>query len=179
MSDLAVQVSELTGDDDRFVSYKQAVFAYLSDFMARFDEILPAVQTLVASLHPAMPMLLEVAARADVAPTLAGSDEGPLAALRQRWAGVVGWFLDQRAGVPAGTLIPRRAGPSGPAGLVNSSSATSRRSSSTGTSRPRGRAPCVRPIRGSGRRCAGLGRPAVLQGRASERWTPGAPGGSW
>lgn len=96
MSDLAVQVSELTGDDDRFVSYKQAVFAYLSDFMARFDEILPAVQALVASLDPVMPTLLEAAARADVAPTLAGSDEGPLAALRQRWAGVVGWFLPER-----------------------------------------------------------------------------------
>lgn len=96
MTDLAVQVSELTGDDDRFVSYKQAVFAYLSDFMARFDEILPAVQALVASLDPVMPTLLEVAARADVAPTLAGSDEGPLAELRQRWAGVVGWFLPER-----------------------------------------------------------------------------------
>lgn len=96
MSDLAVQVSELTGDDDRFVSYKQAVFAYLSDFMARFDEMLPAVQALVASLDPVMPTLLEAAARADVAPTLTGSDEGPLAALRQRWAGVVGWFLPER-----------------------------------------------------------------------------------
>src|SRR3954468_6304752 len=71
MSDLAVQVSELTGDDDRFVSYKRAVFAYLSDFMARFDEILPAVQALVAAVDPVMPMLLEIAARADVAPTLA------------------------------------------------------------------------------------------------------------
>lgn len=96
MSDLAVQVSELTGDDDRFVSYKQAVFAYLSDFMARVDEILPAVKALVASLDPLMPSLLEVAARADVAPSLAGSDEGPLDALRQRWAGVVGWFLPDR-----------------------------------------------------------------------------------
>lgn len=93
MSDLAVQVSDLTSDDERFLSYKQAVFAYLSDFMARFDEILPPVQALVAALDPGIAALLEVAAGADVAPTLAGADEGPLANLRQRWSGVVGWFL--------------------------------------------------------------------------------------
>ena len=97
MSDLAVQVSDLTSDDERFLSYKQAVFAYLSDFMARFDEILPPVQALVVALEPGIAALLELASGADIAPTLAGTDEGPLANLRQRWAGVVGWFLPDSA----------------------------------------------------------------------------------
>ena len=96
MSDLAVQVGELSGDDARFVAYKQAVFAYLNDFVARFTETLPRIEALVASLHPLMVRLLATAASADVAPTLAGTDEGPRAELEQRWAGVYGWFVAER-----------------------------------------------------------------------------------
>jgi uncharacterized protein (TIGR02677 family) len=93
MSDLAVQVSDLAGDDDRFLAYKRAVFAYLNDFVARFTEILPRIQSLVASLGAGVDRLLAAAASSDVAPTLAGADEGPLAELQDRWSGVVGWFL--------------------------------------------------------------------------------------
>jgi uncharacterized protein (TIGR02677 family) len=93
MSDLAVAVSDLAGDDDRFLTYKRAVFAYLNDFVARFAEVLPRIQALVGELASAMPELLAAAASTDVAPTPVGTDEGPLVMLQERWAGVAGWFL--------------------------------------------------------------------------------------
>ncbi|HLI56382.1 MAG TPA: TIGR02677 family protein, partial [Actinomycetota bacterium] len=93
MSDLAVQVGDLASDDNRFLAYKRAVFAYLNDFVARFTDILPRIQGLVAGLGGMVDRLLEAAAASDVAPTPEGTDEGPLAELHDRWAGVVGWFL--------------------------------------------------------------------------------------
>jgi uncharacterized protein (TIGR02677 family) len=100
MSDLAVQVSDLAGDDNRFLAYKRAVFAYLNDFVARFTEILPRIQWLVGYLDAGIDRLLAAAASSDVAPTLSGTDEGPLDELRDRWSGVVGWFLTEGDRLP-------------------------------------------------------------------------------
>ncbi|HEU5002358.1 MAG TPA: TIGR02677 family protein [Actinomycetota bacterium] len=93
MSDLAEQVSDVAGTDERFLAYKRAVFAYLNDFIARFTDTLPRIQALVATLDSDIEPILRAAAASDEAPTLQGADEGPLVGLRTRWSGVVGWFL--------------------------------------------------------------------------------------
>lgn len=93
MSDLAQQVSDVADTDERFLAYKRAVFAYLNDFIARFTDSLPQIQALARHLDGEIDPILRAAASSDEAPTLEGTDEGPLADLRARWSGVVGWFL--------------------------------------------------------------------------------------
>jgi uncharacterized protein (TIGR02677 family) len=93
MSDLAVETIEVAADEQRFVAYKRAVFTYLNTFVARFTELVPGIVSLVESLDPVLPSLLELAASVDVAPSAAGDDRGPLVALERRWRGVRAWFL--------------------------------------------------------------------------------------
>ncbi len=100
MSDLSVQVSDLAADDDRFLAYKQAVLAYLNDFVARFAEMLPRIQSLVKVLEGTAGTLQAAAAESDTAPTLAGPDQSPLDDLHQKWSGVTGWFLAADDQVP-------------------------------------------------------------------------------
>ena len=100
MSDLSVQVSDLAADDDRFLAYKQAVLAYLNDFVARFSETLPRIQGLVSALEVNAGAMLESAAESDTAPTLTGVNHSPLDDLRQKWSGVTGWFLAAQEQAP-------------------------------------------------------------------------------
>jgi len=93
MSDLAKSIGEIASDDSSFLAYKQAVFAYLNEFVARFTEIEPRIRRLVAELDPAMDELVTVAAAVDAAPTLGGTDAGPVDELTARWSGVRAWFL--------------------------------------------------------------------------------------
>jgi uncharacterized protein (TIGR02677 family) len=95
MSDLAVETSEIAADDERFVNYKRAVFVYLDTFVARFTELVPQIQELVADLDPRVPELFAIGAATDTAPTLSGDDAGPLDTLLRRWAGVRAWFVAQ------------------------------------------------------------------------------------
>lgn len=91
MSDLAVEITEIV-DDDRFVAYKRAVFAYLNAFVARFTELVPSIAALVVELNPGMPELLAIAAAQDAAPSASGEDAGPLEGFLSRWSGLRGWF---------------------------------------------------------------------------------------
>jgi uncharacterized protein (TIGR02677 family) len=100
MSDLAVETIEVAADQESFVAYKRAVFAYLNTFVARFTELVPVIAALVSELDAGMPGLLALAAAEDVAPSATGDDEGPLAVFERRWRGVRAWFVTDAEQVP-------------------------------------------------------------------------------
>lgn len=100
MSDLARSIGEIAAEDATFLAYKQAVFAYLNDFVGRFTDAEPAIRRLVSELDPDMDRLVAVAAAADAAPTLGGTDAGPVEELIDRWGGVCAWFLGRGEDAP-------------------------------------------------------------------------------
>jgi len=93
MSDLAVETSTIAGDDDSFLNYKRAVFAYLDEFVARLADLVPRISSLLQAIEPDAPRLLVAAAAADLAPVTEGDDVGPLQSFEARWDGVCSWFL--------------------------------------------------------------------------------------
>lgn len=91
MQDLAVETSAIAADDERFASYKRAVFMYLHEFVAHLAEDVPAIAALVIELDDDMPRVLELAASADATPT-AGDEDTLQRRFGERWAGVRAWF---------------------------------------------------------------------------------------
>lgn len=93
MQDLAVETSAIAADDERFVSYKRAVFVYLDEFVGQLAEAVPAIAGLITELDAGMPRLLEIAAQADTTPTVTGEDDSLERRFAERWAGVRAWFV--------------------------------------------------------------------------------------
>ncbi|MGH9076482.1 MAG: TIGR02677 family protein [Acidimicrobiales bacterium] len=93
MQDLAVETSAIAADDERFVSYKRAVFVYLDEFVGHLAGAVPAIATLTTDLDADMPRLSGVAAQADTTPTAAGEDDALERLFAERWAGVRAWFV--------------------------------------------------------------------------------------
>ncbi len=93
MQDLAVETSTIAADDERFVSYKRAVFVYLDEFVGHLAEAVPAIAALISDLDADMPRLLEIAAQADTTPTVAGEEDTLERGFAERWAGVRAWFV--------------------------------------------------------------------------------------
>ncbi|MHB1775544.1 MAG: TIGR02677 family protein [Acidimicrobiales bacterium] len=100
MQDLAVETSTIAADDERFVSYKRAVFVYLDEFVGHLAEAVPAIAALITDLDDDVPRLLEIAAQADTTPTVAGEEDTLERGFAERWAGVRAWF------VPTGDTEP-------------------------------------------------------------------------
>lgn len=97
MNDLAVETSTVAADDESFAVYKQAVLAYLDEFVAGMAAWVPRIADLVVELDADAERLLALAATADAAPAVDGrDDEGPLESLRQRWQGARSWFVGTR-----------------------------------------------------------------------------------
>ncbi|MGZ4401532.1 MAG: TIGR02677 family protein [Gaiellaceae bacterium] len=90
---LSVEVTELSSDDDRFQHYKQAVLAYLDQFVSSLGEWIPRINGLIDEVGPNAEELLATAATADAAPLVTGEmDAGPVESLRRRWNGMAVWF---------------------------------------------------------------------------------------
>lgn len=93
MSDLSVETSRIAGDDDSFSAYKRAVLMYLDEFVARLVDFVPRIAALITEIDGEVEALIDTAAGADLAPSLAGDDTGPRESFLIRWAGVRAWFL--------------------------------------------------------------------------------------
>lgn len=96
MDALSVEMARITTDDESFLAYKRAVFAYLDEFVARLTQTVPEVADLITAVDPDIAGLIDLAARADEAPTLAGEDEGVRRSFSERWSGVKAWFVTGR-----------------------------------------------------------------------------------
>lgn len=93
MDALSVEIATITTDDDSFLSYKRAVFAYLDEFVGRLSEKVPEVAAAISDLEARMDGLIELAAGADEAPVLGGEDDGVRRSFADRWSGVKAWFV--------------------------------------------------------------------------------------
>ena len=92
MDALSVEMATITADDESFLTYKRAVFAYLDEFVARLSEEVPEIAAVITALGPRVDALIDVAARADEAPVRQGEDDGLRRSFAERWSGVEGWF---------------------------------------------------------------------------------------
>lgn len=93
MDALSVELATITTDDESFLAYKRAVFAYLNEFVARLSERVPEIVSVLAELDERIHDLVELAARADEAPVLEGEDDGVRRSFLGRWSGVRAWFV--------------------------------------------------------------------------------------
>lgn len=93
MQDLAVETSAIAADDERFASYKRAVFMYLHEFVAHLAEDVPTIAGLITELDDDIPRLLHLAASADATPAADGEDDTLQRGFEERWAGVRAWFV--------------------------------------------------------------------------------------
>ncbi len=93
MNDLAVETTTITSDDESFMAYKRAVFAYLDEFVARLADTVPRIASLIVELEPVMEDLIALAADADAAPVPDGEDDGVRRSFQVRWLGVQAWFV--------------------------------------------------------------------------------------
>jgi uncharacterized protein (TIGR02677 family) len=98
MDALSVEIATITADDESFLAYKRAVFAYLDEFVARLAQTVPEVAALVSGLEPDVARLIDLAAAADEAPTPDGGDDGLRRSFAERWSGVSAWFVRPRPG---------------------------------------------------------------------------------
>jgi uncharacterized protein (TIGR02677 family) len=96
MDALSVEMARITTDDESFLAYKRAVFTYLTEFVARLTQTVPEVAYLVTALDPEIGELIDLAAKADEAPTLDKEDEGVRRSFAGRWSGVRAWFVTPR-----------------------------------------------------------------------------------
>ncbi len=92
MDTLSVEMATITADDESFLTYKRAVFAYLDEFVARLSEKVPEIAAVITVLGPQVDALIDTAARADEAPVRQGEDVGVRRSFAERWSGVEGWF---------------------------------------------------------------------------------------
>lgn len=99
--DLARETSEVSADDATFRAYKQAVLAYLNQFVSVLTELVPGIRATIGALTAEAGTLIALAATADAAPKADGTvDAGPVEQFRVRWEGAVAWFcgtVDQPA----------------------------------------------------------------------------------
>jgi uncharacterized protein (TIGR02677 family) len=93
MDTLSVEIATITTDDESFLTYKRAVFLYLDEFVARLAEQVPEIAAAIVSLDAEIGPLIDVAARADEAPTRDAEDQGVRRSFADRWSGVRAWFL--------------------------------------------------------------------------------------
>ena len=94
MDALSVEMATITTDDESFLAYKRAVFAYLDEFVARLSEQVPEIAATITALELAITELVDRAARADEAPVRAGEeDDGVRRSFADRWSGIRAWFL--------------------------------------------------------------------------------------
>lgn len=94
MDALSVEMATITTDDQSFLAYKRAVFAYLDEFVARLSEKVPDIAAVITGLEPHIGALIDLAARADEAPVRAGEeDDGVRRSFADRWSGIRAWFL--------------------------------------------------------------------------------------
>jgi hypothetical protein len=75
MDALSVEMARITTDDESFLAYKRAVFTYLTEFVARLTQTVPEVAYLVTALDPEIGELIDLAAKADEAPTGGGHED--------------------------------------------------------------------------------------------------------
>lgn len=95
MDALSVEMSTITTDDQSFLAYKRAVFAYLDEFVARLSQQVPEIEAVITGLEPHIAELIDIAATADQAPVLTGEDDGVRRSLRDRWSGIRAWFVSE------------------------------------------------------------------------------------
>ncbi len=93
MDALSVEIATITTDDESFLHYKRAVFAYLDEFVGRLSEKVPEIAAAILELEPRMDGLIELAAGADEAPVREGEDNGVRHSFADRWSGVKAWFV--------------------------------------------------------------------------------------
>ncbi len=80
---------------EAFILYKQAVIEYLERFLSELAGLAPQITRALEQIEGmGVTRLVELAARADQAPTL-GAVQDPSETLRRRWAGVRAWFLGE------------------------------------------------------------------------------------
>jgi uncharacterized protein (TIGR02677 family) len=96
MDTLSVEMATITTDDQSFLAYKRAVFAYLDEFVGRLSQAVPEIASLITTLDRDILQLIEVAAKADEAPTLDQNDDGLRCSFTERWSGVKAWFVPAR-----------------------------------------------------------------------------------
>jgi uncharacterized protein (TIGR02677 family) len=78
---------------EAFAVYKQAVIAYLEDFIGELAGIAPRIEQRVRKITElGVDEMVRVAAQADRAPTLDG-ERDVSARLAERWRGLAGWFV--------------------------------------------------------------------------------------
>ncbi len=97
MDTLSVEMTTITTSDETFLAYKRAVFNYLTEFVARLAQTVPEVAALINDLQPHIASLIEIAAKADEAPSLDGEDDGVRRSFTDRWSGVRAWFVTARS----------------------------------------------------------------------------------
>ena len=95
MDTLSVEMSIITTDDQSFMAYKRAVFAYLDEFVARLSQQVPEIEAVITHLDPHIAELIDIAATADQAPVLTGQDDGVRRSLTDRWSGIRAWFVSE------------------------------------------------------------------------------------
>lgn len=91
---------------DAFIVYKQAVIAYLEEFIGELAAIAPHITAAIRSVEAegAVARLVALAAEADQAPTLEGRRD-VAADLRRQWQGVAAWFVGRGAQPPTLELL--------------------------------------------------------------------------
>ncbi|MEE8524309.1 MAG: TIGR02677 family protein, partial [Thermoanaerobaculia bacterium] len=90
---------------DEFLVYKEAVIAYLQDFIRELSEIAPRIVRALDEIEASgVERMVTLAAEADPAPTLDGRrDVG--GRLRRQWRGVAAWFLGKPGQPPTMQLL--------------------------------------------------------------------------
>jgi uncharacterized protein (TIGR02677 family) len=101
MDALSVEMATITTDDESFLAYKRAVFAYLDEFVGRLSEQVPEIAATITAVDAEMAALVDLAAKADEAPTLDRQDDGVRRSFTERWTGVKGWFVASRPDQPS------------------------------------------------------------------------------
>jgi uncharacterized protein (TIGR02677 family) len=104
LGELDRQVSSERIDEERFLAYKHALLAYLGRFVDDLRRLRPGIAERVAeavALEPATWLALAVAG-AELPPALPGTDPSTawIADQRERWSGVVSWFLATASAPP-------------------------------------------------------------------------------
>jgi uncharacterized protein (TIGR02677 family) len=66
---------------------------YLDEFVARFVDSVPQIAALIRQLDDQIRDVIDLAASADLAPSITGDDAGPRETFLARWTGVRAWFL--------------------------------------------------------------------------------------
>lgn len=80
---------------DTFLAYKEAVIAYLDDFVRELNTLAPRIVRALGEIEATgTETMIALAAEADPSPTLEGRHD-PAPRLRRQWSGVAAWFVGQ------------------------------------------------------------------------------------